>query len=500
MGSIVNVDHSKDHEGSAGTDELLTDAEIDRLARMRPNAFSGPVSEWLFVFSAVGSILMAEFFISGFNLVQTTVAAALEIPEVSQTWPISVSSLVTGAFLLPLGRLGDIVGGYVPFLSGLIWFFVWSLIAGFSQSYQMLIAARALAGLGPAAFLPAGLMIMAKLYRPGPRKNLVFGIYGAFAPLGFFGGIMIGGLTGQFLSWRWYFWIGSILLFLLCVTSFLTIPSDFREERPKDVGMDWWGTVTVVPALILIVFALTDGSRTPDGWKTPYILGTFIPGVLLLLVFIYVEGWVASYPLLPFDLFRPKYLGLLVISLFFAYGTFGIYLFYASSHIQSVMGMSPLLTAVWFIPMAGGGVIISVIAGFTLHVLPGRLLLIISGLGCLASVLLFALIPDGANFWAFVFPAMVGCTIGIDITYNVSNVFITTNVPRHHQGVTGALIHSLLFFGVSFFLGVADLAVAEVERRGHGYNDKVAFWVGTACAAVSLVIFAFIDVGTAKSQ
>jgi len=94
-------------------------------------------------------------------------------------------------------------GGYPVYLSGLAWFALWSLIAGFSQSNLMLIFCRALQGLGPAAFLPSGLMLISSTYRPGPRKNLVFSIYGGAAPLGFFTGIFAGGLTGSFLSFGW---------------------------------------------------------------------------------------------------------------------------------------------------------------------------------------------------------------------------------------------------------------------------------------------------------
>lgn len=86
--------------------------------------------------------------------------------------------------LLPMGRLGDMYGGYLVYNAGLLWFFLWALIAGFSKNYMMLIFCRALQGLGPAAYLPGGVMLMGKIYRPGPRKNLVFALYGSFAPLG----------------------------------------------------------------------------------------------------------------------------------------------------------------------------------------------------------------------------------------------------------------------------------------------------------------------------
>lgn len=255
-------------------------------------------------------------------------ALDLDIPTASQVWPSSVFSLVAGAFLLPLGRVADIYGGYFVFIAGLAWFFIWNVIGGFSQNYQMLIATRALQGLGPAAYLPAGIMVLGKIYRPGPRKNLIFSLYGAFAPLGFFLGIIMGGVTGEYLSWRWYFWVGSIIVGMVCVGAVFSVPREKYQE--KGVKMDYWGVAVIVPALVLIVFAVTDGAHAPSGWGTNYIIVTFVIGVVLLGVSFGVEGWVSSQPLLPASLFKPKYMKTLVVSLSFSYGTFGIFIYYAS--------------------------------------------------------------------------------------------------------------------------------------------------------------------------
>lgn len=257
-----------------------------------------------------------------------TISVELDIPKASQIWPSSVFSLVVGALLLPLGRLADKYGGFIVFNFGLIWFFIWTLVAGFSNNYTMLIAARALQGLGPAAFLPTGIMILGKIYRPGPRKNLIFSLYGAFAPLGFFLGVIVGGATAEYLSWRWYFWLGSIAIGLIAVASLFSVPME--NSRNKDVKMDYWGVATIVPALALIVFAVTDGAHAPRGWATHYIIVTFVLGVILLGMSVYVEGWVSSNPLLPGSLFKPKHMKTLVVSLTFAYGTFGIFMYYAS--------------------------------------------------------------------------------------------------------------------------------------------------------------------------
>lgn len=102
-----------------------------------------------------------------------SIAAALHIPSASTTWPASAFSLVIACFLLPMGRLSDMYGGKLLFVVGVGWLAIWSLVAGSAQSELMVDLARALSGLGPAAFLPSSVMLLGSVYRPGPRKNLV---------------------------------------------------------------------------------------------------------------------------------------------------------------------------------------------------------------------------------------------------------------------------------------------------------------------------------------
>lgn len=127
-----------------------------------------------------------EYFVSGFIVILPSVAKDLQIPTASSTWPASAFSLTLASFLLIFGRLADMYGGYPVYLLGLIWLAIWSVISGFSRNEVMMNFCRALAGLGPAAFLPSSVMLLGTIYRPGWRKNVVFSIYGACAPLGFF--------------------------------------------------------------------------------------------------------------------------------------------------------------------------------------------------------------------------------------------------------------------------------------------------------------------------
>lgn len=114
-----------------------------------------------------------------------TIARELDIPADKSIWPAAAFSLAVAAFLLVFGRIGDMYGGYPVYVAGMAWLTVWSLVCGFSTNMVMMNVCRAMQGLGPSAFLPASVMLMGSIYRPGPRKNMVFSIYGACAPLGF---------------------------------------------------------------------------------------------------------------------------------------------------------------------------------------------------------------------------------------------------------------------------------------------------------------------------
>ncbi len=444
--------------------------------------------------------MQQEFFVSGFNVILPTLIKKLSIPQASEVWPASAFALVSAAFFLPFGRLSDMYGGYPVYLSGLAWFTMWSLIAGFSQTNLMLVFCRALQGLGPAAFLPSGLMLIGSTYRPGPRKNLVFSIYGGAAPLGFFTGVFAGGLTGSFLSFGWYFWIGTILIMTTIIPAIFTIPSDVKERKAMGVKMDWLGSALIVSGLILVIFAITDASHPPQGWKTPYIYTLLIVGSFLLCIAFYVEGWVAETPLIPFDLFQVPYLSALFIALFFSDGVLGVFLLYATLYIQNIMSATPLQTAAWFVPMCTGGAIISVTGGYLLHLIPGTLLMLIGGLAWVLTSLLFALAPEGANYWAFVFPAMIGATVGIDVTFNVANIFITTSLLQSQQGLAGALINSLLYLGIAFLLAFADVTQTGTAHLGLKRSYQSVFWYQLACSVLALVIMiGFVRIRSAKS-
>lgn len=470
--------------------EETEDEKIQRLGRERPPSFQNARSEVLFIISVSMSQILTEYFVSGFNILLPTLTTELQIASASSVWPATAFSLSIASTLLIFGRLGDQYGGRIVYISGLVWLVIWSLIAGFSQNSLMIIFCRALQGLGPAAFLPTGVQLIGSSYRPGPRKNVIFAIYGTAAVGGFYIGIFFAGVVAQYTMFGWYFWIGAILAASTLGLSLFCIPDDRARARENNVHMDIVGSALILCGVLLLVFSLTESAHLD--WRTPHIPALFSVSVLLLLFAVYYEGWVAKNPLLPADIFTVPCATPLFFSIFVLYGTLGIYLLYGTSYFRDIMGAGPLQVVGWYTPMAIGGIVLAITEGLLLAIVPGRILLILSGCGALGAQLLLALVPLGGNYWAYIFPAMILGTIGIDLSMTLVMVFVTTEMPLARQGLAGGFVNSLLQLGMAIEIGLGDIIRAKTEPyAGEIQSYKNVFWFGVAAGGLSLIILAW---------
>lgn len=467
--------------------EETEEQKIERMGRERPPSFKSAWSEVGFVAAVAMSQILTEYFVSGFNIILPTLVSELNIPIASSVWPATAFSLVVASTLLFFGRLGDRYGGYIVYISGLIWLGIWSIIAGFSQNSLMMIFCRALQGVGPAAFLPTGVQLIGSAYRPGPRKNIVFSIYGTAAVAGFFIGIFFAGVVAQYTQFGWYFWIGAIFTAITIALSLFCISNDLAERRKnKNIEIDWIGTGLIVSGVVLLVFSITESAHI--GWKVPYIPILFSISVVLVLTAVYFEGWVAKSPLLPPDVFTVPCMTPLFFAIFALYGTIGVYLLFGTQYFQSVLGATPLQLVAWYTPMAVGGLILAISEGLLLAIIPGRILLIISGCGAFGAHLLLALMPVGGSYWAYLLPSMILGTIGIDLSITLIMVFVTTQLPLARQGLAGGFVNSCLQLGMAIAIGLTDIIRTNTEPyAGEVQSYKNVFWFGVAAGVLSLI-------------
>lgn len=468
-----------------------------------------------FTFTIAMTQFLAEYMISGF---------AIELPKIIERhqstaagsmgmfWPASLLSLILSATLLIFARISDMYGGYFPFMFGVIWLGIWSLVAGFAGAGVLLDVSRAMQGLAIAASTPSTFAMVGSIYPEGPRKNIVLGLYAGCAPLGFFAGFLVAGALPDSQP-GWYFWIAAVLSFVTAITAYLTVPHDRTDRKQLGLKMDWTGALLITAGLILVSYALAvepyanEGDTSRSGWSFPMVLAPLILGLGCLAVAFWVEGWFAKCPLLPFDFFSPKSTKAFALACLCFYACYGVWLYESANFFQSEAatgvpgGIQGVTLAAWYTPTAVGGLILCVAGGALLHIVPIMALLLVSALAWIAAPLLLALCPLPVNYWAFVMPSMVCATLGIDLTFTVSVVFLSASQPLRYQGLAGAVSSILVNLAMSFSLSISEIVAESAEskilvpagdltaqRRQENWGFKAAFIYAAASAGLGLVI------------
>jgi hypothetical protein len=313
------------------------------------------------------------------------------------------------------------------------------------------------------------------------------------------GGISVAGVVGDLLSWRWYFWIGSTLTGITIIIGYISIPSDTAYTRARRTKMDWTGSITIFSGITLFTIGITELSTGRQNLR--YALILLCLGLILLSIAAYVEARAES-PLIPSFVFGIPYMKPLLVALFLFYGSLGVFILHASIYIEEILGASPLLAVAWYSPMAIGGCFIALVGGCIFHRISGTLLLICAGTVWAVAPLIFAIAPEDARYWQYILPSMMCATIGIDIAFNVANIFVTTSLPQSQQGLAGAIASMVDNLGMSICISIADLVKAStVPSLGPRRSCQAVFWYEVGCSVIVLVIFiVFVRIDNVRAE
>jgi EmrB/QacA subfamily drug resistance transporter len=279
------------------------------------------------------------------NLALPSAQKALHFSDVDRQWVVTAYALSFGSLLLFCGRLADLIGRKVMFLTGLTGFAVASAIGGASVNFEMLVTARACQGVFAAMLAPAALSLLTTTFSDSKERGKAFGVYGAIAGAGAAVGLLLGGALTSYLSWRWCLYINLIFAGIAIAGG-----ATLLKRQPKVPGgkLDIPGVLLVSSGVFCIVYGFSNAAT--HGWSAPSTYGFLVAGVLLLVAFAIWQTR-ASYPLLPprvvLDRNRgASYLAILIVGA----GLFGIFLF-LTYYMQISLGYSPVISGVAFLPM-----------------------------------------------------------------------------------------------------------------------------------------------------
>jgi EmrB/QacA subfamily drug resistance transporter len=426
------------------------------------------------------------------NVALPTIGEDLDAGISSLQWVVNGYTLTLSGFLLLGGSLGDHHGRRKVFVVGVVWFAVASLLCGLAPTDEVLIAARALQGIGGALLTPGSLAIIEAGFRRedrGPAIGAWSGLGGVTAALGPF----LGGWLVQAASWRLVFLINLPLAALVVWVSVRHVP---ESRDPGATGrLDWVGAALAAVGLAGIVYALTDGPV--QGWTAPPILASGLAGVGCLVAFLLWERRTPA-PMLPLDIFASRQFSAANVVTFVIYGALGGSLFLMPIQLQRVVGYSPLASGVALVPITVVLLLLSARAGRLASRIGPRLPMTLGPLLVAAGFALFTRIGPGAGYLVDILPASLVYGFGLALTVAPLTSTVLAAARAEHAGIASAVNNDVA--RTAGLLAVAVLPVAagisgadalEPARFADGFRTAMAI-AAVLCAAGGLLSWATI--------
>jgi EmrB/QacA subfamily drug resistance transporter len=444
------------------------------------------------------TVVCAAFFmtildVSIVNVALPSIETALDFSRANLQWVITAYAITYGGFLLLAGRLADLYGRRRVFIIGVVIFSIASLFCGLAWSEGVLIASRAVQGVGAAVITPSALSIVMTTFDEGAERNKALGIWGALGGGGAAVGVLAGGILTTYLSWRWIFFVNVPVGAL----AFLATPRFVRESRAEEKkSLDAAGAVTVTAGLALLVFAV---SKAPDhGWGSGWTLSRLAVAILLLLAFVGIEAR-AKHPLMPFNIFRIKTVaGANVCGLLLGAITFANF-YLLTLYVQQVLGYSAIKTGLTFVVTAGSAVLWAGLAQSLTTRLGVKPVLAAGFIAMTAGAVWYTQIPASGSFVSALLPGYLLIGFGLPFTFIPVSIAALAGVSHDEAGLASGLINTTQQIGGA--VGIALCASVFLSRFNHLIEVhgksyvKQAFTSGTALAfwvLVGISVAAFV--------
>jgi EmrB/QacA subfamily drug resistance transporter len=428
------------------------------------------------------------------NVALPSIRDDLGFSQTSLAWVVNAYLLTFGGFLLLGGRLGDLFGHRRLFLIGISIFTAASLGCGLANSQGLLVAARAVQGVGGAIVAAVALSLLMTLFTEQADRAKAMGFFGFVLSGGGVVGVLAGGILTDVLNWHWIFLVNLPVGVAVYALSLRLLPA---AHGPAASGrVDVAGAVTVTASLMLAVYAIINGNE--EGWTSTQTLGMLAVAAALLVGFLALEARISS-PLVPLGLFRNRNVSTSnVVGVLMAAGMFS-YFFFSALYLQLVLGYSPLEVGLAYLPG-------TVIWGASSLLLSDRLVMrygikppLLTGLALMTlALLLLARTPVDGNWAIDILPATIALGIGAGIAFNPILLAAMSGVSQEQAGLASGVVNTAFMMGGSVGLAIlVSLASSRTDSlrvSGHdalaalngGYH--VGFVVGAAFIVTSAVI------------
>ncbi len=455
-------------------------------------------SRWLVLVIACMAQFMVVLDATVVNIALPSVQRGLHFSAANLQWVVNGYTLIFGGFLLLGGRAADLIGRKRLFIAGVILFSVASLINGVAQSSGMLIAGRALQGLGGALVSPAALAIITTTFTDSGERTKALGVWSAIAASGAAVGLLMGGILTDIASWRWVFFV-NVPVGVITIAMAARWVAESRVEV-EHRSFDLLGAVTVTGGLVVLVYAIVKAQSY--GWGSAKTIGLLVGAVALLGVFLFNESRSAA-PLMRLSIFRIRALAVAdAVLLLVASGMFGMF-FFASLYVQQILGYSPLKAGLAFLPVTAGIVIGAGVAQQLIKRVGVRNVSTFGIALASAGMLVLTQLPVHGSYVSDLLVGLLPMSLGMGLTFVPITLLGTSGVTDQDAGLASGLFNTAQQVGGSLGLAIlSTLAASQTTSVLHGASPSavlaarvsgyhVAFLAAAIMLAAGVVIMAF---------
>ncbi len=438
------------------------------------------------------AFFMTVLDVSIVNVALPSIGRSLNFSQTGLQWVITAYAITFGGFLLLGGRAGDILGRKRMFLAGLVLFSAASLVCGLAGSTGVLVAARAVQGLGAAVVSPSTLSIITTTFEEGAERNKALGIWGAMGGSGAAAGVLFGGILTKYLGWEWIFFVnvpvGALVLALA--------PRIVRESRAPGErhGFDLVGAGSVTSGLALLVYAI---SKAPvDGWGDSLTIGLLIAAAALIAFFLVWESR-SERPLMPLSIFRIRTLaGANIVGVLLGASVFANF-FLLTLYVQNVLHFSALKTGITFLATAGTTVVVAALSQWLTTKIGPRIVMA-AGLALNTGGLIwYTQIPVHGSYVHDLLGGYLLVGFGLALAFIPVSIAALAGVGAREAGLASGLLNTSQQVGGAIGVAIASsVAVSHATHLLHTGSSPaaaltsgyaLAFWVVAGVSAAGVV-------------
>jgi EmrB/QacA subfamily drug resistance transporter len=412
----------------------------------------------------------------------------------SLEWTVNAYVLAYAVLLLTGAALGDRFGRRRMFTFGIALFTLSSAGAALAGSVDLLIAARALQGVGAAIATPLTLTLLAEAF-PQERRGVAIGIWSGISGIAVALGPLVGGAVIQLSSWHWIFWINVPIGLVLVPLAASRLGESYGTSRQLDLR----GLLLASTGLFGIVYGLVQSQSM--GWTSPQIIVSLAAGAVLVIGFVVYELRTEA-PMLPMRFFANRSFTVTnAVSLAMYFGMFGS-IFFLSQFLQNVLHNTPLQAGVKLLVWTGATMIVSPLAGFFSERYGSRLFMV-TGLALQAIALgWLATEASVTQTYASMIGPFVLAGSGMALVFAPAANAVLSSVRVSEAGQASGATNAIRELG-----GVLGIAVLATVFTSHGSyaspHDYVsglvpAMWVGVAVLGAGALIAAVLPFGRSR--